>query len=225
MYDLNQKLKVLVIAAHSDDEVLGCAGTLLHHKERGDDINLMFMTNGVGSRGTNDGASQRFLSSKSVSQKLGTVSHTQLDFADNKLDSVPLLDIIKEVESIANCVNPDIIYTHHPGDLNIDHKVCSNAVLTAFRPLPNTNFTQIYSFEVQSSTEWSPHDHFTPNHYVNISKYLEKKKLLFCEYEDEIRSFPHPRSLIAIDSLAKWRGASSGFEAAEAFMVLRSRWF
>ena len=224
MNEFKRELKILVVAAHSDDEVLGCGGTLLRHRSRGDKINLMLLTNGVGSRGINEGATRRALASQIVSEKLGVYSHTQLDFPDNQLDTVPLLELVKSIELVATSVRPDIVYTHHAGDLNIDHRVCSEAVLTAFRSLPETDFFGIYGFEVQSSTEWSPRIYFNPTHFVNVAGYLEDKKELMSIYKDEVRNFPHPRSLIAIDALAKWRGSTAGFEAAEAFVILKSRW-
>jgi LmbE family N-acetylglucosaminyl deacetylase len=215
---------VLVVAAHSDDEVLGCAGTLLYHQARGDKIFLMFLTNGVGARGSNIGAEKRANASRVVANRLGGIIHTQLDFPDNRMDSIPILEIIKKIELVAKAVNPDIVYTHYPNDLNVDHKICSEAVLVAFRPLPNSDCVHILSFEVASSTEWAVEKQFQPNHFVNISQFLEKKKSLLKEYSDEIRDYPHSRSLLAIESLARWRGASVGVEAAEAFVSLRSLW-
>ena len=212
MNNVNSSLKVLVVVAHSDDEVLGCGGTLLRHKQKGDNLQILFLTNGVSSRGTNKGVIKRSVASQEVAKILGANSVTQLDFPDNKLDTVPLLDVAKSVEQTASLFNPDIVYTHFAGDLNIDHKICSEAVSIAFRSMPGINFSKIYGFEVQSSTEWSFHMNFTPNHFVNITETLEEKKSLMSIYEDEIRDFPHPRSHEAIDALAKWRGSIAGFK-------------
>ena len=220
-----REVQVLVVAAHPDDEALGCGGALLHHLQRGHRIHLLFLTDGVSARGSDTNASQRRKASKRVSKLLRASSHTQLDFPDNMLDTVPLLELARSIEGVAIKCRPDVIYTHHLGDLNIDHRRCGEAVLTAFRPLPNANFSAIYGFEVQSSTEWSPRHCFRPTHFVNITNYLEEKKKLLSEYAEELREFPHPRSLEAVHALATWRGSAAGFDAAEAFETLNSRWF
>lgn len=219
-----KKSRVLLVAAHSDDEVLGCGGTLCRHQKNGDEVHFIFLTNGVGSRGSDDGASKRAKASLKVAERLAINSTEQFDFPDNRLDTVPILEIAKIIESKAKLVMPDIIYTHHAGDLNVDHRICSEAVSIAFRSIPGSSFLKIFGFEVQSSTEWSPRLNFNPNHFVNIAAYLEEKKRLLALYEEEIREFPHPRSLEAIEALAKWRGSISGFKAAEAFVTLNSRW-
>ena len=224
MYDVNNKQTILVVAAHSDDEVLGCGGTLLKHVSRGDEVHVMFLTNGVGARGSDDGANARSTACKNVMTKAGFTSFRQLDYPDNQLDKIALLEIVKVVEVAIDEINPTIIYTHFKGDLNIDHRICSAAVSTACRPLPKTGHFQIFAFEVLSSTEWSTSDNFKPSHFVNIEEFLDAKLSLMRLYEDEIRSFPHPRSLEAIDALAKWRGLTSGFLAAEAFVSMQTRW-
>jgi len=216
---------VLVVAAHSDDEVLGCGGTLLKHRDLGDHIHLIFLTDGVGSRGSDKGSKSRFIAAQRVQKALGARSLLQLEFPDNQLDTVSLLKIVKEIEYQVGGIEPDIIYTHHAGDLNVDHRICREAVQTSLRPLPNTKFTAIYGFEVQSSTEWSQHVNFVPNYYVDITNHLEEKKKLLSFYKDEMRKFPHPRSIEAIEAQAKWRGAASGCFAAEAFSTIFSKWY
>ena len=147
-----------------------------------------------------------------------------LDFADNRLDNYNLLDVIKPIEKIINSFKPDIIYTHHFGDLNKDHEIVNRAVMTATRPKPNSFVKKIYSFEVLSSTNWSinkPASVFMPNYFLNISKFLKKKISLLSLYKSEIEKWPHTRSLKSVESLAKYRGSSVGVEAAEAFCLLR----
>lgn len=224
MYDAKNKQTILVVAAHSDDEVLGCGGTLLRHVAQGDEVHVMFLTNGVGARGSDDGANERSNACKNVMNEAGVISFRQLDYPDNQLDTIALLEIVRVVENVISEINPTIIYTHFEGDLNVDHRICSAAVSTACRPLPNTVHTQIFAFEVPSSTEWSSNNNFKPTHFVNIEGFLDGKFNLMSLYKDEIRSFPHPRSLKAIDALAKWRGSTSGFRAAEAFVSIQSRW-
>ena len=135
-----------------------------------------------------------------------------------------LLDVIKPIEKIINSFKPDIIYTHHFGDLNKDHEIVNRAVMTATRPKPNSFVKKIYSFEVLSSTNWSinkPASVFMPNYFLNISKFLKKKISLLSLYKSEIEKWPHTRSLKSVESLAKYRGSSVGVEAAEAFCLLR----
>ena len=223
-YDVNKKQIILVVAAHSDDEVLGCGGTLLKHVARGDEVHVIFLTNGVGARGSDDGANARSMACEKVMKKICVASYQQLDYPDNQLDRIALLEIVKVVEESIRKINPTIIYTHFEGDLNIDHRICSSAVSTACRPQPSTDHVQIFAFEVASSTEWATRDNFNPSHFVNIDDFLDEKLDLMCLYEQEIRSFPHPRSLEAIDALAKWRGSTSGFRAAEAFVPMHTRW-
>lgn len=224
MYDVKNKQTILVVAAHSDDEVLGCGGTLLKHIARGDEVHVIFLTNGVGARGSDKGVNARSKACKNVMNKAGVTSFRQLDYPDNQLDKIALLEIVKVVEDAIYAINPTIIYTHFEGDLNVDHRICSAAVSTACRPLPETVHVQIFAFEVPSSTEWSTSHSFKPSHFVNIEEFLDAKLGLMSLYEDEIRSFPHPRSLEAIDALAKWRGSTSGFRAAEAFVSMQTRW-
>lgn len=224
MNDYVTNSNILVVVAHSDDEVLGCGGTLMRHMLNGDKVHIIFLTNGVGARGSNDGADARRLACEKVMQILGVASFQQLDFPDNQLDTIPLLEIVQKVEEAVTRVKPDIIYTHYAEDLNVDHRICSAAVSTACRPLPASNHCQIYGIEVNSSTEWSPSNVFKPSHHVNIDGFVNHKLKLMNMYETEVRNFPHPRSCEAIEALAKWRGATAGFRAAEAFTVMQSRW-
>ena len=215
---------ILVVAAHSDDEALGCSGALFKHKENCDSIHYSFMTNGVSSRECVDQKMQsiRIKSTKKAMQILPIDSVRYGDYPDNALDSVPLLDIVKSIEHTIEDINPDIIYTHFKGDLNIDHRITYQAVMTAARPLPGAIVRKILSFEVVSSTEWASGDsHFVPNYFIDISQFLDKKMEYLRCYDQEMRRFPHARSYENVESLAKYRGASVGVMAAEAFMVNR----
>lgn len=140
------------------------------------------------------------------------------------MDGVDLLDVVKHVEELIASIDPRIIYTHHIGDVNIDHMMTQRAVLTACRPLPGSNVETILAFETVSSTEWMPPasgSAFAPNWFVDITDMLDKKLEALGAYESEMRDWPHPRSLKAVEHLARWRGASAGVEAAEAFVLLR----
>jgi len=156
--------------------------------------------------------------------KLGAASVTLLDFPDNRMDSVPLLDVIKPIEDEISRRNPQVVMTHHAADLNIDHQIVHSAVITACRPLPRTTVNRILTFEVPSATGWGDADstsNFHPNWYEDVSETIAAKLAALREYHEEMRPWPHARSYEAIEHLARWRGASVGLEACEAFKLFR----
>jgi LmbE family N-acetylglucosaminyl deacetylase len=199
-------MTILVVVAHPDDEVLGAGGTLARHAAQGEDIHIVFLADGVGARGADKAAAERrALAAGRAAQLLGARQPQFLGFPDQLLDTIPLLEVVKAIESVVDGVRPDVIYTHHRGDLNIDHSICHRAVMTASRPLPGSSVRQIYTMEVVSSTEWSLDDGFTPTRFVDIAGTLATKR----------------RAYEAVDALARCRGASVGVAAAEAFMIAR----
>ena len=147
------------------------------------------------------------------------------DFPDNRFDQVDLLDIVKVVERQIQDLQPQIVYTHYSGDLNIDHQYTARAVLTATRPIGAYCVEEVYAFETLSSSEWnfdySAQSTFRPNVFVDISAYYIKKEQAMRCYVSELCQFPHPRSLEGMDVLSKTRGMAAGMERAEAFMLLR----
>lgn len=216
---------VLVVVAHADDEALGCAGTLAKHIADGDKVSIIFMTDGVSSRTTSTRTDQqkRTSAQQNAMQLLGITDIYQYSFADNKMDSIPLLDIVQVIEKVISAVQPNIIYTHFAHDLNIDHRITHSALMTACRPQKGTSVKTILSFEVLSSTEWNSPSQmsFTPQYIVDISLYWQlKEKVLHC-YQEELRPFPHSRSIKCIEALATLRGATHGIEKAEAFFIER----
>ncbi|MFJ1340583.1 PIG-L deacetylase family protein [Pseudomonas caricapapayae] len=216
---------ILVVAAHSDDEALGCAGTLARHVAEGDTVHAVFLADGVSSRESYnpEELNQRMKATEQARKILGIHSLEYLNLPDNKLDSLPLIDIIQPLEKVIASIDPQVIYTHHNGDLNVDHRLTHQAVLTACRPLPNSRVKEILTFEVMSSTEWNSPNHlpFLPNLFVDISKYLDEKIGALQAYALEMRNSPHSRSIEHLRSLAQHRGHCIGVEAAEAFMVIR----
>jgi len=219
------KNKILVIAAHPDDEAIGCGGTLTIHQKKGDEIFLLFMTNGVSARNnySNTEISIRRKMADAVSSQLHVKKTFYLDFQDNQLDKVPLLMIVKEIEKIIKKIKPKLIYTHSFGDLNIDHQKTFEATVTACRPQPNFPVKEIYSFEVPSSTGWHHYKlkNFNPNLYIDITKVCFKKKKLLNIYSKEMRKSPHARSVEGIINLSKYRGNQVGVGNAEAFEIIR----
>ena len=218
---------ILVVAAHPDDEVLGCGGYIANQVWSGDEVFVTFLSDGVTSRQGNLGLQEiesRRNAARLASKVLGASDVSFGDFPDNKLDAVPLLEIIKSIEAVVERVRPQIVLTHFGGDLNIDHRIVNQAVLTACRPTVDQVVKQIMFFEVSSSTEWqvpTEGEAFVPNWFEDISQTLELKVKALTMYERELREWPHPRSVKAIEHLAHWRGASCGVDAAEAFVLGR----
>lgn len=222
---------ILVVAAHPDDEMLGCAGTLARLTQNGSSITILLLGEGPTARlpsKNGGGYSLCKEASNSAMAAAKTIGINDVRFAnlpDNRFDTISLLDIIQHIESIAEEIQPDIIFTHHAGDLNKDHCLTHQAVMTAFRPLPDAKHVAILGFEVLSSTEYSaPHTAppFIPNIYVNIEDTLQVKILTLQAYASEMRPWPHPRSFEAVEHLAKLRGCHCGCNAAEAFILYRS---
>ena len=224
-------MKYLIIAAHPDDEVLGCGGSMAKWAKKGHEVHVLIMAEGATSRDKSrdrDSRKQELSilaqSAKKAADILGVKSVELLNYPDNRMDSVDMLDVVKSVEEIIEKLQPEVVVTHHAGDLNIDHQIIHKAVITACRPQPDNSIKRILSFEVPSATEWnSPivDIPFVPNWFEDISDTLELKIKALNAYKSEMKKWPHARSIKAIEHLARWRGASAGFEAAEAFMLVR----
>lgn len=225
---------VLVIAAHPDDEVLGCGGTMRRHADAGDRVVCAILGEGVTSRRGDresslsaDAGTLGELASDAyrASSILGVARLELAGLPDNRFDSVDLLDVIKIIEKLIDEEQPSIVYAHHPGDVNVDHGVVHRATLAACRPLPSSPVRELYWYEVASSTEWQTPAlacPFVPNHFVDIGATLEAKIAAMEAYRSESRPWPHPRSPQALRALAQWRGATMGAQAAEAFVVGRT---
>ena len=216
---------VLVVAAHPDDEAIGCFGTLLKHYKFGDEINIIFLSDGVSSRGINKKKKyERKKNCLKVLKIIGLKSKNVffLDYPDNMIDTVPLLDVIKNIEEIKKKIQPNVLYTHFSNDLNIDHRIAYQAAITASRPSKNETIKKILCFEIVSSTEWSDKNKqiFSPNYFVDISKFINRKLKALAIYDKEIKS-PNARSLENINNLALLRGSRAGVNYAEAFFIER----
>tara|TARA_B100002051_G_C16734237_1_gene640180 strand:+ start:2058 stop:2750 length:693 start_codon:yes stop_codon:yes gene_type:complete len=222
---------VLVVAAHPDDEVLGCGGTIARHVDKGDVVHILIVAEGSTSRQQQRDRSQAAdelsalaKASHAAASILGVAGVELLDLPDNRLDSLDRLDIIKRIEERVDRHQPECVYIHHAGDVNIDHRRLHEAVVTACRPTPGHVVKRLLSFEVMSSTEWQVPGSappFQPNWFVDISDHWERKREALLAYASEMRSWPHARSLEAVEYLARWRGAQVGVEAAEGFCLLR----
>jgi len=222
---------ILVVAAHPDDEVLGCGGTIARHAEAGDQVQVLIVAEGATSRQQQRDRSQvcdELSALARASQQAGLILGAQgvelLDMPDNRLDSLDRLDLIQKIEERIKRHQPQVVYLHHVGDLNVDHRRVHEAVVTACRPIPSQSVRRLLSFEVVSSSEWQPPGSappFQPNWFVDISAQWTRKREALLAYVSEMRPWPHARSIAALEHLARWRGSQVGVEAAEAFCLLR----
>lgn len=227
----SQDEAVLVVAAHPDDEVLGCGATMARLAACGRAVHVAILGEGMTARGQQRAdtdaaalAQLRDATAKAL-RTLQVGEYQQFELPDNRFDSVDLLDVVKIVEALVRRWRPSTVYTHHPGDLNIDHGIVHRAVLTATRPMAGQTVRELYAFEVNSSTEWSfgqSEQTFCPNTFVDISDHLEQKIEAMSAYSTELRPWPHPRSLQAIRTAAQRWGCVVGCDAAEAFELIRA---
>ncbi|MAJ13374.1 MAG: GlcNAc-PI de-N-acetylase [SAR116 cluster bacterium] len=220
--------KVLVIAAHPDDEVLGCGGVIAKHVNNGDKVDVLIAAEGITSRTPKLIEKEKLDKLKSEAEranKLLGVNNLYFEgLPDNRLDKLLRLETVKIIEKYIEKTKPHIIYTHHSGDVNIDHQILHHSVVTACRPIPGIGIKDLLFFEVLSSTEWqTPYSStsFTPNWFVEIDNTIDLKLKSLNSYTTEMRDWPHPRSIKGAEILASHRGASIGVNYAEAFMLGR----
>jgi LmbE family N-acetylglucosaminyl deacetylase len=220
--------RIAAIVAHPDDEVLGCGGALARHAAHGDEVSIVILADGETSReGGSSAASvaKREMAAHAAASILGAKQVLLHGLSDNRLDAQPRLELVKIVEKHIQEIAPDVVYTHHVGDVNVDHRYVHEAAVTACRPQPGNPVKTLLFFETPSSTEWQPPfsgQSFLPNWFVDISDVLECKMRALRAYDDEMRPWPHPRSYEAVEYLARLRGATVGCAAAEAFMLGRA---
>ena len=218
-------MNVLIVVAHPDDEILGVGGAARLHVNNGDQVSVLILGKGAAAReNISSGAFDRLRTeTKNAAKIIGFSRVETLDFPDNRFDSIALLDIVRAVEKTLEKTCPKVVYTHHGGDVNVDHQCCFKAVMTACRPCNAYCPQKILSFETLSSTEWQleKNHRFHPNVYVDIGKVIMDKVKAMEAYESEIRSWPHPRSGQGIKILANYRGLEAGLEYAEGLELVR----
>ena len=220
--------KILIVAAHPDDEVLGCFGTVSKLIKEGYEAYTLILGEGktsrLDTRKVEENKEQLEILNdeiKKANDIIGIKKCFVYDFPDNRFDSVDLLDIIKVISKIKEEIKPDIIFTHYENDLNIDHKITYQAVITATRPIENESVKEIYSFEILSSTEWQYPISFSPDVFFDIQDTVELKLNAMRCYKSELCIYPHPRSLEGIELNAKYNGMRVGKNYVEAFKSVR----
>jgi LmbE family N-acetylglucosaminyl deacetylase len=220
-------MKVLVIAAHMDDEVLGVGATIAKHVAAGDAVTVCIVCKRAYDHKFDSALiAEQKDACRAASQLLGYQDVRHLDLRDELLDE-RLLDVIVPLESAVMSVRPDVVYTHHRGDSNQDHRAVFAATLVACRSFASHRVPRIACYEVLSSTDQAPPFAdwaFQPNYYVNVSGLVAKKIEAMKAYDRELRAFPHPRSARGIEVKAAQRGMEIGFDAAEAFSIVRDIW-
>lgn len=220
--------KILIIAAHPDDEVLGCFGTVAKLIKQGYEAYTLILGEGKTSRDETRIVKDKKDEIATLNQEIIKANETigikktfVESFPDNRFDSVDLLDIIKVISKVKNEIQPDIIFTHYQNDLNIDHQITYQAVITATRPMEEECVKEIYSFEILSSTEWNYPVSFSPDIYYDISDTIDLKIKAMKEYKSELCKYPHPRSIKGIKLNAKYQGMRVGRKYIEAFKSIR----
>jgi len=215
---------ILIVAAHPDDEILGCGGTISKLVKDGYEAYTLILGEGKTSRDIKSSKSQTKAFNKEIMQANKSIGVKKVfieNFPDNRFDSVDLLDIIKAVVKVKDEINPEIIFTHYEKDLNIDHQITYKAVITATRPMQDESVKEIYSFEILSSTEWNYPLSFSPDTFFDISDTIKLKLNAMKQYKSELCSYPHPRSLKGIKLNASYQGMRVGKRAVEAFKSVR----
>jgi LmbE family N-acetylglucosaminyl deacetylase len=220
------KNKILVIAPHADDEIIGCGATMAKHIANADDVYVIIATN------ANKGAPELF-DEKTINKVrsealeahgfLGVKKTFFLNFPAPALNAFPEYKISMEISKIINKIKPDILYLPHPGDLHQDHKAIYRASLVAVRPQGVYCVKEIYCYETLSETEWAPYQEkpFVPNVFNDVSAFFDQKLESMRFFKSQIKEFPHTRSLETFEALARYRGATVGVKRAESFMVER----
>jgi LmbE family N-acetylglucosaminyl deacetylase len=218
------KKNVLVIGAHPDDEVLGAGGTMAKHVDAGDEVHVLIVTEGTTQQYDDDSIiEQKRHEARNCADVLGIEAVHFGDLPDMRLDDVPHVEINAVIESAISELSPDIVYTHSPHEVNLDHKAVYDSTLVATRPA--TDVSRVLAYETPSSTGWTGGTtaQFGADVYIDISGYVEIKIEAFSAYNSEARSFPHPRSGKSLSARATTRGSEAGFTAAEAFSLVYER--
>ena len=218
------RTRVVVIAAHPDDELLGAGGTLVRHVQNGDEVHAVIVADGAGSRYPAELVATLEKQARQAAEVIGFASIQFLSFPDQRLDTVPLIELTQRLEGVLDDIEPGTVYTHFPEDVNTDHGLVGRCTWTACRPYARPQLKKFAVFETPSSTEWAwpmTGTEFRPNLFVDVTDTIEAKIAAMECYETELRDYPHPRSSRALRERAAYWGSHIGRLAAEPLVVLR----
>ena len=216
--------RVLVFAAHPDDELLGLGATLARHAAAGDEVTCVIVSEGASARYPSGADEELRSSGRAAASVLGTHDLRFLGLRDQHLDELPVIEVTRPLEAIVTELRPHLVYTHHWGDLNRDHRVVSEAVMVACRPVADGAPRRLLCFETPSSTEWSSTDPslaFLPNVFHDVGATIDRKLQAMACYRTEVRPHPHPRSLESLRTRAAYWGQHAGLAYAEPFVLVR----
>jgi LmbE family N-acetylglucosaminyl deacetylase len=217
--------RVLVFAAHPDDDVLGMGGTIALHALRGDEVRVVCVTDGSSTQYPGDAElrARKEREAQAAANVLGVAEYVHLDLPDMRLDTIAHVDLNRVVEEHVRASRPATVYTAHP-DVNLDHRALFDSVAVATRPVPEQAVRRLLTYAPTSSTEWTPAatNWFVPNWFVDVTETLPRKLEAFACFETEARDYPHPRSPRALEAHAQFFGATVGCEHAEPFVLVRS---
>lgn len=218
--------RTLVVAPHPDDEILGCGGTLLRRKQEGGLLGWLIVTGMTSQAGWSaERIAQRDQEIEAVARLIGVDEVFNLRLPATELDALRLSEVVSAFSSVFRSFAPDEVLVPHHGDVHSDHRVTFDAVAACTKWFRYPSVRRVLAYETASETEFglARGGGFQPNFFVDISEYMERKLEILDVYRTELGEFPFPRSPRAIRALAEWRGASSGYNAAEAFELLRER--
>lgn len=224
--DFLKNKKILVVGAHSDDEVLGVGGTILRAKSLGSIVDVLILTDSVSTQyqGHTSMGKQRTSALEKCCEKLSVNRFFQLNLPDMKLDQISHVQLNSAIHKILTNGGYEVVFVHHDGDINRDHQLAVQSVMVCVRPAPGQTVKTVLSYYTPSSSEWGGYDRrhiFCPNIFIDIDDFLEQKLNALSSYKSELRVFPHPRSIENVRNMASYFGSQVGMRSAEAFQLLR----
>ena len=222
-------MRILVVAAHPDDEIYGMGGTMAKLAAQGHELHVLIVTDGctaqyAGRPDLPEIIEKKHREAVEANALLGVKQVHFGTFPDMRLDTVPHVELNRLIENTVDAVQPDVVYTHFYGDVNLDHQMVYRSTLVAVRPVPGQRVKALYCYDVPSSTEWSPQlaqTAFLPNTMVDISGYEDVKEQALTAYQTEMRAYPHPRSARYVRETDRAKGLQWGLGNSESFQLLR----
>ena len=218
-------MDVLVVAAHPDDETFGCGGTLLKHASKGDDLNWLIATNVFEEHGfSSERVARRRVEIQTVGQEYGFKNIIELSYPTMKLDTIPMLDLVRRISKVINEIHPEVVYLPNRSDVHSDHRVCFEAAYACTKSFRFKSVRKVLMYECLSESEYAPalaSTAFIPNYFCDISDFMQQKINILSIYESELGDHPFPRSVENVKALSTFRGATCGCRYAEAVVVLK----